>query len=94
MLLCLIDAVSVCIKGPTLAALLASRQELCWVTAGLIDNHTHYDAEIELSPALAESVRHGVTTITSAAAASAWRWGPPRTSRTCSAGSRAFLGAS
>jgi N-acyl-D-aspartate/D-glutamate deacylase len=35
----------------------------CWVTPGFIDLHTHYDAEVELAPALGESVRHGVTTI-------------------------------
>jgi N-acyl-D-aspartate/D-glutamate deacylase len=33
-----------------------------WVTPGFIDIHTHYDAEMILSPGLEESVRHGVTT--------------------------------
>lgn len=35
-----------------------------WVMPGFIDFHTHYDAEIEASPGLTESLRHGVTTIT------------------------------
>jgi len=34
-----------------------------WVTPGFIDLHTHYDAEIEMAPALGESVRHGVTSV-------------------------------
>ncbi|MEM1413444.1 MAG: amidohydrolase family protein [Myxococcota bacterium] len=34
-----------------------------WVTPGFIDIHTHYDGEIELNPALDESLRHGVTTV-------------------------------
>ena len=33
-----------------------------WVMPGFIDIHTHYDAEMILSPGLDESVRHGVTT--------------------------------
>lgn len=37
--------------------------EGCWLTPGFIDIHTHYDAEIELNPALDESLRHGVTTV-------------------------------
>ncbi len=34
-----------------------------WVTPGFVDLHTHSDAELELAPALGESVRHGVTTV-------------------------------
>ena len=35
----------------------------CWVTPGFIEPHSHYDAEILAAPELAESVRHGVTTV-------------------------------
>src|SRR4051795_2655814 len=34
-----------------------------WVVPGFVDLHTHYDAEVEIAPALSESVRHGVTSI-------------------------------
>ncbi len=34
-----------------------------WVTPGFVDLHTHYDAEVEMAPALGESVRHGITTV-------------------------------
>lgn len=46
---------------------LAGRREIdatgCWVMPGMLDIHTHYDAEIEAMPGLEESVRHGVTTV-------------------------------
>lgn len=35
----------------------------CWVTPGFIEPHSHYDAEVIAAPELAESVRHGVTTV-------------------------------
>lgn len=51
--------------GPKLAA--HGQREIdaagCWVMPGMLDIHTHYDAEIEALPGLDESVRHGVTTV-------------------------------
>ncbi len=35
-----------------------------WVTPGFLEIHSHYDAEVIAAPALKESVRHGVTTVT------------------------------
>ena len=35
----------------------------CWVTPGFLDTHTHYDAELAISPGLVESVKHGVTSV-------------------------------
>lgn len=34
-----------------------------WVMPGLVDVHTHYDLEVEITPGLPESVRHGTTTV-------------------------------
>ena len=34
-----------------------------WIAPGFVDIHTHYDIEVEIAPGLAESVRHGVTSI-------------------------------
>jgi N-acyl-D-aspartate/D-glutamate deacylase len=34
-----------------------------WVLPGMLDIHTHYDVEVLEGPALAESLRHGVTTV-------------------------------
>jgi N-acyl-D-aspartate/D-glutamate deacylase len=34
-----------------------------WVLPGLLDIHTHYDIEVLGGPSLAESLRHGVTTV-------------------------------
>ncbi len=34
-----------------------------WVMPGFIDFHTHYDVEVEVTPDLSESLRHGVTVV-------------------------------
>lgn len=34
-----------------------------WLLPGFLDTHTHYDAEMAIQPGLAESVRHGVTSV-------------------------------
>ncbi len=34
-----------------------------WLVPGFLDTHTHYDAEVIVSPGLKESARHGVTTV-------------------------------
>ena len=34
-----------------------------YISPGFIDLHTHYDVEVEVAPALKESVKHGVTTV-------------------------------
>ena len=60
-----IDAGKVQAVGPHLRQV--GRREIdaagCWVMPGMLDIHTHYDAEIEAMPGLEESVRHGVTTV-------------------------------
>ncbi len=60
-----IDEGKVQATGARLAA--TGRREIdaagCWVMPGMLDIHTHYDAEVEAIPGLDESVRHGVTTV-------------------------------
>ncbi|MDF1660402.1 MAG: amidohydrolase family protein [Planctomycetota bacterium] len=34
-----------------------------WLCPGFLDIHTHYDLEVEITPGLPESVRHGVTSV-------------------------------
>ncbi|MCC6570507.1 MAG: amidohydrolase family protein, partial [Chitinophagales bacterium] len=57
----LIDAVVD--KAPTMEGAREIDATGQWVMPGLLDIHAHYDAEIEVLPALEESVRHGVTTV-------------------------------
>ncbi|MCA9538801.1 MAG: amidohydrolase family protein [Myxococcales bacterium] len=56
-----VAAIGADLKPPPGAQILGA--EGCWVMPGFIDLHTHYDAEVEVAPALLESVRHGVTTV-------------------------------
>lgn len=60
-----IDAGKVKETAPRIAG--RGRREIdaagCWVMPGMLDIHTHYDAEVEAIPGLDESVRHGVTTV-------------------------------
>jgi len=53
-------------RGPVLDASRAERVvdgSGLWLMPGLLDIHTHLDLELELSPGLPESVRHGTTTV-------------------------------
>jgi N-acyl-D-aspartate/D-glutamate deacylase len=53
---------SIVAPGTTVAGATEIDAGGCWVTPGFVDLHTHYDAELEVSPGLDESVRHGITT--------------------------------
>jgi N-acyl-D-aspartate/D-glutamate deacylase len=50
-----------------------------WVMPGLVDVHTHYDLEIEITPGLPESVRHGTTTVVMSNCSLGLAFGPQRT---------------
>ncbi len=56
-----VAAIGPALEAPEGARIVDARG--AWVTPGFVDLHTHYDAELELAPALSESVRHGVTTV-------------------------------
>lgn len=51
--------------GPELSssALKVIDGEGLWLCPGFVDIHTHYDLEVEITPELPESVRHGVTSV-------------------------------
>jgi N-acyl-D-aspartate/D-glutamate deacylase len=60
------DGVVTGIVAPGTAAVVGAREldaSGCWVTPGFVDLHTHYDAELEVSPSLDESIRHGITSV-------------------------------
>ncbi len=64
------DGIVVAITEPGASGVDASAADIevidatgMWVTPGFVDIHTHYDAELEISPGLVESVRHGVTSV-------------------------------
>jgi N-acyl-D-aspartate/D-glutamate deacylase len=50
-----------------------------WLTPGFIDIHTHYDIEVEISPGLPESVRHGVTSVVMGNCSLSTTFGDPQT---------------
>jgi N-acyl-D-aspartate/D-glutamate deacylase len=50
-----------------------------WLTPGFVDIHTHYDIEVEISPGLPESVRHGVTSIVMGNCSLSLTMGDPQT---------------
>src|ERR1043165_9698874 len=49
-----------------------------WVLPGFVDIHTHYDVEVQIAPGLAESVRHGVTTVVMGSCSLSTTVGNPR----------------
>ena len=50
-----VEAIGVALAAPDDAEVIDA--EGCWVTPGFLDIHTHYDAELEIAPALSESLR-------------------------------------